>query len=92
MARIICYGTKVKYFPIRLSQPFVKTSILDEEFLTDAELLSSLLKVISRNEEEILEQNLEQVDEGNVDLLDALSTYQCYASPTVKNIEHKEIV
>ena len=79
LARIICYDTKVKYLPIRLSQPFVKTSILDEESVTDAELLSSFLKVICRNEEDVQEQNLEQIDEGKVDLLDVLSTYQCYA-------------
>ena len=41
VARIICYGTKVKYFPVRLSQSFVKTSILDEESVTDAELFVS---------------------------------------------------
>ena len=87
VAKIICYGTKGKYFPVQLSQPFVKTSILDEELVGDAELLSSFLKVISRNEEEILEQNLEQIDEGKVDLLDVLSTYQCYASPTEENIK-----
>ena len=51
---ILCYGAKVKYFPIRLSQPFVKTVILDEESVTYAELLSSFLKVISRDEKEIL--------------------------------------
>ena len=86
VARIICYGTKVKYFPVRLSQSFVKTSILDEESVTDAELLSLFLKVICRNEEDVQEQNLEQIDEGKVDLLDVLSTYQCYASPTEENI------
>ena len=58
VARIICYGTKVKYFPIRLSQPFVKTAILDGELVTNAELLSSFLKVISREVKEILERNL----------------------------------
>ena len=55
MARIICYGTKVKYFPIRLSQPFVKAAILDEEPAADAELLSLFLEIISIDEEEILE-------------------------------------
>ena len=57
VARIICYGTKVKFFPIRLSQP-VKTTILDGELVTNAELLSSFLKVISREVKEILERNL----------------------------------
>ena len=72
LARIIWYGTKVKCFPIRLSQPFVKTAISDEESVTDAELLSSFLKVISRDKMEILERNLEQIDEEKVDLLDVL--------------------
>ena len=57
VARIICYDTKVKFFPIRLSQP-VKTAILDGELVTNAELLSSFLKVISREVKEILERNL----------------------------------
>ena len=51
---------------------------------------SLFLKVICRNEEDVLEQNLEQIDEGKVDLLDVLSTYQCYASPTEENI--KELI
>ena len=71
-ARIIWYGTTVRYFPMRLSQPFVKTAISDEESVADAELLSSYLKVISRDEKEILKRNLEQIDEEKVDLLDAL--------------------
>ena len=90
VATLICYGTKVKYFPIRLSQPFVKTAILGEESVTDAELLSSFLKVTSRDEKEIVERNLEQIDEEKVDLLDVLSTYQCYASPIQENI--KELI
>lgn len=99
VATLICYGTKVKYFPIRLPQPFVKTAILREESVTDAELLSSFMKVTSRDEKEIVERNLEQIDEEKVDLLDVLSTYQCYASPIQENIKelilqtaHKEIV
>lgn len=81
------------------TQPFIKTAISDEESVTDAELLSSFLKVISRDKKEMLEGNLEHNDEEKVELLDVLSTYQCYASPTGENIkelilqiQHKEIV
>lgn len=81
------------------TQPFIKTAISDEESVTDAELLSSFLKVISRDKKEMLERNLEHNEEEKVELLDVLSTYQCYASPTEENIkelilqiQHKEIV
>ena len=81
------------------TQPFIKTAISDEESVTDAELLSSFLKVISRDKKEMLERNLEHNDEEKVELLDVLSTCQCYASPTGENIkelilqiQHKEIV
>ena len=52
MARIICYGTKVKYFPIRLSQPFFKAAILDEESAADAEFLPLFLAIISIEKED----------------------------------------
>ena len=81
------------------TQPFIETVYLDEESVTDAELLSSFLKVISRDKKEILERNLEHNAEEKVNLLDELSKYQCYASPTEENIkelilqiQHKEIV
>ena len=63
---------KSEVFSYTIIPTIVKTAISDEESVTDAELLSSFLKVISREEKEILERNLEQIDEEKVDLLDVL--------------------
>jgi len=87
VARIICYGTTYRYFPIRLSMVFVKSAFLGgEDFLSEEELLSSFLNYVSKDEKDILEKNITEFDENTDDLLDVLSSYNCYSSPTRTNL------
>ena len=87
VARIICYATKVHYFPIRLSQAFMLSAFFNEESVTKSQLKSSFLKVISQDEREILEQNFVTFGENTDELMDVLTTYKCYSMPTAENLE-----
>ena len=101
IARIIVYGYSfVKYFPIALSPAFVATVFFGEESLTPEFLIESFKPYLSLDEREVLDKALgDDFDPSNEDLLDLLSTFKCYKSPTKTNIftivhelAHQELV
>ena len=99
VARIICYSTKEKYFPIRLSYALMKSAFSNEDSVKETELLASFLKIAARDGRETLERNLEEMDANNDKHLDVLLAYNCHSLPTKENLKeiiiqlaHKEII
>lgn len=73
-ASIICYDAKFKKSTYAIVSTFIKTDILDEDSITDSELFLLFLKVVSRDEKQILERNLEPIFEKRDNLFDVLPT------------------
>jgi len=83
IGRIICYALKCGYFPVKLSYAFMKATFMCEESVNNDDLVSSFLRYVSSEDKETIERNLKQFEEENPDeLLDVLSSYQCYSKPT----------
>ncbi|XP_044179577.1 uncharacterized protein LOC122961059 [Acropora millepora] len=101
IARILIYGyIKERYFPLPLSRAFVALCLFGEESMTSDFLLSSFKLYISEDERETLQKCLEEkIEDEYDDVLDFLSNYKCYRSPTQENIlqivselAHQEII
>ncbi|XP_044182403.1 uncharacterized protein LOC122963139 [Acropora millepora] len=101
IARILMYGyIKERYFPLPLSRAFVALCLFGEESMTSDFLLSSFKLYISEDERETLQKCLEEkIEDEYDDVLDFLSNYKCYRSPTQENIlqivselAHQEII
>ena len=88
IARILMYGyIKERYFPLPLSRAFVALCLFGEESMTSDFLLSSFKLYISEDERETLQKCLEEkIEDEYDDVLDFLSNYKCYRSPTQQNI------
>jgi len=95
IGRFICYALKCGYFPVKLSYAFMKVTFMCKESVKNDNLVSSFLR-----DKETIEINLKQFEVENGDeLLNVLSSYQCYSKPTKDNINviicqlaHKELV
>ena len=95
------YGyTKERYFPLSLSRAFLALCLFEEENITSEFLLSPSRLCISEDERETLQKCIEgKIDSNDDDVLDFLSNYYCYRTPTKENIlqivselTHQEIV
>ena len=98
---IIVYGYSfAKYFPIPLSPAFVATVFFGEESLMPEFLLEAFKSYLSVHEPEVLDKALgNDFDPSDENLLELLSTFKCYKSPTKTNIltivhelAHQELV
>ena len=101
IARILMYGyIKERYFPLALSRAFNALCLFGEESVRSDFLLSSFKLYISEDERQTLQKCLEEkIEDEYDDVLDFLSNYKCYRSPTQQNIlqivselAHQEII
>ena len=101
IGRIIVYRYSfAKYFPIALSPAFVASVFFGEETLKSEFLIESFKSYVSQDESNVLEKALgNDFDPKDEDLLDLLSYFKCYKSPTKTNIfnivhelAHQELV
>lgn len=101
IGRILMYGyLRERYFPLSLSRAFLALCLFGEESITSEFLLSSFRLYISEDERETLQKCIEgKIDSNDDDVLDFLSNYKCYRTPTKENIvqivselAHQEIV
>ena len=101
IGRIIVYRCSfAKYFPIALSPAFVASVFFGEETLKSEFLIESFKSYVSQDESNVLEKALgNDFDPKDEDLLDLLSYFKCYKSPTKTNIfnivherAHQELV
>ena len=101
IGRILMYGyLRERYFPLSLSRAFLALCLFGEESITSEFLLSSFRLYISEDERETLQKCIEgKTDSNDDDVLDFLSNYKCYRTPTKENIvqivselAHQEIV
>ena len=99
VARILLYGLKVDYFPLSLSPAFLLAALFGEGCVTDDLLLSSFKNYISIEEKDNINEMLTNFEENNQDLLDTLSSYNCYRLPTKESLKdvvlelaHQEII
>ena len=81
--RIILYGVRLGYFPLRLSQTFMISCLFGEEHVTDEMLEVSFKNYFSNEERQSIEKMLKQYkEEKEEDLLDVLSAYNCFKKPS----------
>ena len=100
VARIMLYGFRVGYFPLRLSPVFLLSALFGENHVSKDLLLSSFKLYISTEERDIITQMLDKYDEENEDaLLETLSSYNCYRKPSkeslleiVHELSHQELI
>lgn len=96
----LCGYFVAKYFPSTLCRAFVSSMLFGEENLTPEFLIEFFILYLSVEDQKVVDKLLgvdfEPTDE---DLLDFLSCFKCYKSPTEKNIKsimyelaHQEIV
>ena len=78
------------YFPLRISQVFMKSCFKGEQSISKEELVESFLKFVSIEEKEILKRNLEEIDEDKSEILDVISSFKCHSLPTKENM--KELI
>ena len=65
VARIILYGIRVGYFPLRLSQTFMISCLLGEEHVTDEMFVVSFQNYLSKEERQCIEKMLKEYKEEN---------------------------
>ena len=88
VARILTFGFKEEgYFPLFLSRAFIATSLFGDNSITAECLLDSFKAYISKDEQEMMNKCLSgDFDPKDEDVLDLLSSYNCYRNPTKENI------
>ena len=101
IARVFVYGfSQERYLPIQLSPAFISVCLFGESCITKAFLLESFKAFLSVSEQEIVNEvvsgNMSPLDD---DVMEFLSSYQCFTTPSGNNIEniiwqlaHKEII
>jgi len=102
VGRIIIYGLKLNYFPIKISPVFMLSALFGEEMLDEKMLIESFLQYISNDERNLLSLMLDKYsndDEKIEELLDLLSSYKCFRAPNeltlpkiISEISHQELV
>ena len=102
IARILLYGySKEGIFPISLSAVFVASCILGDDDISDDMLLQAFKLYVSEDEKDVIIDCLQNCENfvQNTDLLDLLSSYNCYRNPSGENIEsiisqlaHQELI
>ena len=99
VARILIAGVKVGYYSLALSPAFMLSALLEENKLPDNMLINSFKNYVSLEEKENIDAMLQNFEEGNAELLELLSLYNCYKKPTKENLSivlhelaHQEIV
>ena len=86
VARILIAGIKVGYYPLALSRAFIVLGLFGESKLPGNMLISSFENYVSLEEKENIDAMLKIFEEGNAELLELLSFYNCYKKPTKENL------
>ena len=99
MSRIIAYSITIGYFPTKISFVFLVYCFFDEDCVTKKDLLQCFKLYITPDERMALEKSLTNFDPDDDEMLDLLSSYNCYSSPTKESFEgiiyqlaHKEFI
>ena len=85
VAGILIAGVKVGYYPLALSQAFMVSALFGENKLPDNMLIKPFKKYVLLKEKENIDFMLQNFKEGNAELLELLSFYNCYKKPTKEN-------
>lgn len=103
VARILVYGyTSTTYLPPSLSVAFIASCIFGEEQVSNDFLVKSFKLFVSEDEKQAIDIRLNggpEFDSSNEDILEFLSSYKCFKTPTTENINaiifelaHQEII
>ena len=89
IGRVLVYGYFVaRFFPITLCPAFVYTLFFGEESLAPDCLFESFKLFISEEDRQVVDKSLgKDFDPNDDDLLEFLSSFRCYKSPTLDNIK-----
>ena len=85
VAGILIAGVKVGYYPLALSHAFMVSALFGENKLPDNMLIKPFKKYVLLKEKENIDFMLQNFKEGNAELLELLSFYNCYKKPTKEN-------
>ena len=88
------------YFPLALSQVYIKLVLGGEELITNEELLNELLRFVAKDDSDVISECLSgNLECDSEEILDVLSAYDVRQVPSVSNVQevftklaHKEIV
>ena len=85
ICRIMVYGFRVNYFPIRFSIVFIMSSIFGEDQISESMLIQSFEKYMTLEERQSVEKFIEI--QTMDDLLKTLCVYNKFIKPTKENIK-----
>eukprot|EP00794_Sanderia_malayensis_P000832 gene832-124_t len=100
IARVLIYSHQVEYLPSKLCVAFLASTLFGEGAVSAEILLMSFKNYIALDEKAVLEQCFaEAFDTNDDDLLDFLSAYRCFKTPSKDNVKkiifelaHQEII
>ena len=100
VARMLLYGLRVHYFPLRLSPVFLISVLLGEDNVSNDMLLTSFKAYISSEERDNITSMLDHyTEEGEELLLETLGCYKCYRKPSPQclmeillELAHQELI
>lgn len=78
----------MNYFPIRFSYIFLRVTLFVKDSVLNVDLIDLVLNYIPCNEADILRHNLKEFDEETDDLIEFLSSNNCFSLPANDNVEN----
>lgn len=102
VGRLLFFGLRVGYFPLRFSFAFLVSAIFGEEHLDDSTIINSFKRYITPDEKETID--MFQKDESNDgilknELIETLDSYKAFSNPTkesltclLKELGHQELI
>ena len=100
VGRMMIYGFRIGYFPLRFSPVFLVSTLFGEDCVSHEMMLSSFKLYISLEERDNISSMLQKFEEENEEaLLETLSAYHCYRKPSEDNLSeiifelgHQELI
>ena len=87
VGRILLYGLKFGYFPLRISKVFMISALFGEGSLTAELIISAFKQYVNEEERESIENITKSFnDETEESFLETLSTYKCYKKLSKENV------
>ena len=88
VARILVYGSKLNYFPLSLSPVIFTAALFGEEFINVDCFIDGFKQYVSAEERDLLDLMFDSSDEHNEELMDLLSSYNCFRVPKKNNVKN----
>ena len=90
VARILVHGSRLNYFPLLLSPIILTAALFGEESISIDCFIDGVTQYVSAEEREMLNLMFDSFDEHSEELMDLLSSYNCFREP--KENDFKNII